>query len=58
MPDEQLRYVYWVGDSKEKLIEFPDEIQDKVGYILERVEARKLLTRLNACRDFLEYMRL
>lgn len=50
MPDEQLRYVFWVGESKERIIEFPDEVQDKVGYILERVQAGKTSNKIKRLR--------
>ena len=47
-----MRPVFWVGDSKEKLLEFPDEVQDKVGYILEGVQTGRISNRIKHLRGF------
>lgn len=47
-----MRPVLWVGDSKERLLEFPDEVQNKVGYILEGVQAGRTSNKIKRLRGF------
>jgi len=34
----QMKPVIWVGDSKRRLKEFPDDVQDEIGFALERAQ--------------------
>ena len=52
MLEEQMRPVFWVGDSKERLLEFPDEVQNKVGYILEGVQAGRTSNKIKRLSGF------
>lgn len=33
-----IRFVAWVGDSKKRLKEFPKDVQDEIGFALERAQ--------------------
>jgi phage-related protein len=37
----RLKLVQWIGDSRERISEFPDEPRREAGYQLERVQAGK-----------------
>ncbi len=52
MQEKQMRPVVWVGDSKKRLLEFPDNVQDKIGYALERVQARETTNKIKRLRGF------
>ncbi len=39
MQEKQMREVFWVGDSKKRLLEFPDGVQQEIGYTLEGVQS-------------------
>jgi phage-related protein len=32
------RKAIWIGDSKKRLKEFPEEVQDEIGYALQKVQ--------------------
>ena len=34
-----MRDLFWVGDSKKRLLEFPDGVQQEIGYTLEGVQS-------------------
>ena len=34
----KLRKAIWIGDSLKRLKEFPEEVQDEVGYALQKVQ--------------------
>ena len=38
MADEQMKSITWVGDSKRRLKEFPEDVQDEIGFALERAQ--------------------
>ncbi len=38
---EQLLDVDWIGDSKERLMAFPEDVQDGIGYALHRAQEKK-----------------
>ena len=35
MPEKQMKPVVWVGDSKRRLLQFPQEVQRDVGFAPE-----------------------
>ena len=47
-----MKFVVWVGDSKERLLEFPDNVQDKIGYAFERVQASAITNKIKRLRGF------
>ena len=36
-----MRDLFWVGDSKKRLLEFPKNVQREVGYTLEGVQSKE-----------------
>jgi len=38
MEQERRKTVVWVGDSKRQLKEFPEDVQDEIGFVLERAQ--------------------
>jgi len=38
MEQERMKPVVWVGDSKRRLKEFPEDVQDEIGFVLERAQ--------------------
>jgi len=38
MREERMKPVVWVGDSKKRLKEFPEDVQDEIGFALERAQ--------------------
>ena len=46
-----MKPVVWVGDSKERLLEFPEAVHKKIGYILEGVQAGRTSNK-RVCKDF------
>ena len=38
MQEERMKPVVWVGDSKRRLKEFPEDVQDEIGFALERAQ--------------------
>lgn len=47
-----MKPVVWVGDSKERLLEFPGNVQDKIGYALEQVQAGETTNKIKRLRGF------
>ena len=39
MPERRMRNLFWVGDSKKQLLEFPNSVQQEIGYTLEGVQS-------------------
>lgn len=39
MQQKRMRDVFWVGDSKKRLLEFPNRVQQEIGYTLEGVQS-------------------
>ena len=39
MQEKRMRDLFWVGDSKKRLLEFPDSVQQEIGYTLEGVQS-------------------
>lgn len=39
MQERRMRDLFWVGDSKKRLLEFPDSVQQEIGYTLEGVQS-------------------
>lgn len=38
MREERMKPVVWVGDSKKRLKEFPEDVQDEIGFALVRAQ--------------------
>ncbi|MDE0424912.1 MAG: type II toxin-antitoxin system RelE/ParE family toxin [Candidatus Poribacteria bacterium] len=47
-----MRSVSWVGDAKERLLEFPNDVQSKVGYLLQLVQEGKTSNKIKRLRGF------
>lgn len=47
-----MRSIVWVGDSKKQLLEFPETVRKKIGYILERVQAGRASNKTKRLRGF------
>lgn len=47
-----MRPVFWVGDSKRRLLEFPDNVQDEIGYVLEGAQRGKTSNNIKRLRGF------
>lgn len=52
MQDEQMRPVFWVGDSKKRLLEFPTNVRRKIGYALEEAQSGKTPDKTKPLRGF------
>lgn len=52
MQDEQMRPVFWVGDSKKRLLEFPTDVRRKIGYALEEAQAGEMPNKTKPLRGF------
>ena len=52
MSDEQMRSIFWIGDSKERLLEFPTDVRKKIGYALEEAQGGKIPHRTKPLRGF------
>lgn len=47
-----MRSVFWVGDSKERLLEFPTDVRKKIGYALEEAQGGEMPHRTKPLRGF------
>ena len=47
-----MRPVVWVGDSKRRLLEFPDAVKSKIGYILEGVQVGRTSNKIKRLSGF------
>ena len=52
MQDEQMRPVFWVGDTKKRLLEFPTEVRRKIGYALEEAQGGGTPDKTKPLRGF------
>ena len=52
MQEKGMRPVVWVRDSKKRLLEFPDNVQNKIGYALERVQAGETTNKIKRLCGF------
>ena len=52
MQDEQMRPVFWVGDAKKRLLEFPTDVRRKIGYALEEAQAGETPNKTKPLRGF------
>ena len=47
-----MRDLFWVGDSKKRLLEFPTDVRKRIGYALEEVQAGETPNRTKPLRGF------
>lgn len=48
----EMRSVVWLGDSKKKLREFPEEVQNEIGFALQRAQWRVTHHTVKPLRGF------
>lgn len=49
--------IWWIGSSREDLKEFPDVVQDRIGYGLYEAQLGIFLILLNHLKVLAEYLR-
>lgn len=47
-----MRSVFWVGDSKKRLLDFPVDIRKKIGYSLEEIQGGEIPDNTKPLRGF------
>ena len=47
-----MRDLFWVGDSKKRLLEFPVDVRKKIGYALGEVQAGETPSKIRPLRGF------
>ena len=47
-----MRSIFWVGDSKKRLSEFPETVQNEIGSILHRVQWGETPSKTRPLRGF------
>ena len=47
-----MRDLFWVGDSKKRLLEFPTDVRRKIGYALEEVQGGETPDKTKPLRGF------
>jgi phage-related protein len=52
MSEPELKTVIWVGQAKEELREFPEDVIDEVGYILYQVQSQKTHPHIKQLKGF------
>ena len=52
MQSQQMKPVFWVGDAKKRLSEFPAEVQNEIGSILQRVQWGETPRKTKPLRGF------
>jgi phage-related protein len=53
MQEGQIRSVVWIGDSKERLLEFPEAVRKKIGNTLRTAQTGGTSNRIKRLRGFL-----
>ncbi len=52
MPEERMKPVVWVGDSKRRLSEFPRDVQRDIGFALEIAQGSETHSSAKLLRGF------
>ena len=52
MREKPMRPVFWVGDSKKRLLAFPREVRRAIGFALEDVQSGGIPTKAKPLRGF------
>ena len=52
MQDEQMHPIFWVGDSKKRLLEFPTDVRRKIGYAREKAQGGETPDKTKPLRGF------
>ena len=52
MQERRMQELFWVGDSKNRLLEFPTDICRKIGYALEELQAGEMPNKTKPLRGF------
>lgn len=47
-----MRDLFWMGDSKKQLLEFPVDVRKKIGYTLREVQAGETPDKIKPLRGF------